>query len=173
MSSSETAVYETIHLVVQASGWRRETFRYRCSIATNTNRVFKSSYKSHRFDGSSLNTLLNAVLLDSVEQDVQRIQRINQLVDGSKNNANLKKIPTLDFTKSNIGEIARERSHKLPRMLRLTISAFGDLSEASEILSYLMFESDFCKKLIEMGYEDSLRLKKKSFSSLQNLNSNT
>ncbi len=108
-----------------------------------------------------LNTLLNAVLLDSVEQDVQRIQRINQLVDGSKNNANLKKIPAICISPSrNIGEIARERSHKLPRILRLTISAFGDLSEASEILSYLMFESDFCKKLIEMGYEDALNSKK-------------
>lgn len=124
--------------------------------------VLATSDKSHPVSMIRiLNTLLNAVLLDSVEQDVQRIQRINQLVDGSKNNANLKKIPAICISPSrNIGEIARERSHKLPRILRLTISAFGDLSEASEILSYLMFESDFCKKLIEMGYEDALNSKK-------------
>jgi NTE family protein len=124
--------------------------------------VLASTDKSHPVSMIRiLNTLLNAVLLDSVEQDVQRIQRINQLVDGSKNNANLKKIPAICISPSrNIGEIARERSHKLPRILRLTISAFGDLSEASEILSYLMFESDFCKKLIEMGYEDALNSKK-------------
>lgn len=123
--------------------------------------VLASTDKSHPVSMIRiLNTLLNAVLLDSVEQDVQRIQRINQLVDG-KNNANLKKIPAICISPSrNIGEIARERSHKLPRILRLTISAFGDLSEASEILSYLMFESDFCKKLIEMGYEDALNSKK-------------
>lgn len=108
-----------------------------------------------------LNTLLNAVLLDSVEQDVQRIQKINQLVDSSQKNMSLKKIPALCISpRRNIGELARERSHKLPRILRMTISAFGDLSEASEIISYLMFESDFCKKLIEMGYEDALNSKK-------------
>ncbi len=108
-----------------------------------------------------LNTLLNAVMLDSVEQDVQRIQRINQLVDGSKKNANLKKIPALCISPSrHISEMARERSHKLPRILRMTISAFGNLHEASEILSYLMFESDFCKNLIQMGHEDALNSKK-------------
>jgi NTE family protein len=108
-----------------------------------------------------LNTLLNAVMLDSVEQDVQRIQRINQLVDVNSKNANLKKIPALCISPSqNIGDIARERSHKLPRILRMTISAFGQLDDASEIMSYLMFESDFCKKLIEMGYDDAMNSKK-------------
>lgn len=108
-----------------------------------------------------LNTLLNAVLLDSVEQDVQRIQRINQLVEGSQKNANLKKIPAICISPSrNIGELARDRSHKLPRILRMTISAFGNLDEASEIISYLMFEADFCKQLIDMGYEDALNSKK-------------
>jgi len=107
-----------------------------------------------------LNTLLNAVMLDSVEQDVQRIQRINQLVDGSQKNQSLKKIPALCISPSrNIGEIARERSHKLPRILRMTISAFGNLDEASEIISYLMFESTFCKQLIDMGYEDAFNNK--------------
>ena len=108
-----------------------------------------------------LNTLLNAVMLDSVEQDVQRIQRINQLVDGSQKNANLKKIPALCISPSrNIGELARERSYKLPRILRMTISAFGNIHEASEIISYLMFEADFCKQLIEMGFDDALNSKK-------------
>ncbi len=107
-----------------------------------------------------LNTLLNAVMLDSVEQDVQRIQRINQLVDGSNKNAKLKKIPALCISPSrHIGELARERSHKLPRILRMTISAFGNLDEASEIISYLMFESDFCKQLIDMGFEDAMNNK--------------
>lgn len=107
-----------------------------------------------------LNTLLNAVMMDSIEQDVQRIQRLNQLVEISQKNTTLKKIPALCISPSrNIGEIARERSHKLPRILRMTISAFGGLDEASEIISYLMFDSDFCKKLIEMGYEDALNAK--------------
>ncbi|MBC7420769.1 MAG: patatin-like phospholipase family protein [Bdellovibrio sp.] len=119
-----------------------------------------------------LNTLLNAVLLDSVEQDVMRIQRINQLtqfVDSKKKlSSGLKEIPALCIAPSqDIGEIARSHAHRLPRLLRMTISAFGSLDDASEILSYLLFEPNFCKQLIDMGYQDAMDSKsqiKKFFS---------
>ncbi len=112
------------------------------------------------------NTLLNAVLLDSVEQDVQRIQRINELVDEVKKlnpkfeSKKLKKIPALCISPSvDIGEIARQKAHHMPRILRLSINAFGQLDEASEILSYLLFDKEFCKNLIEIGYNDALKQK--------------
>ena len=115
-----------------------------------------------------LNTLLNAVLLDSVEQDVQRIQRINELVDLALKNQNtetsetvsLKKIPALCISPSaNLGEIARSQAHHLPRLLRMTIGALGDLDDANEIISYLMFDKNFCRKLIEIGYNDAFEAK--------------
>jgi NTE family protein len=111
-----------------------------------------------------LNTLLNAVLLDSVEQDVMRIERINRLARQVKNQqdkhqseAGLKVIPALCISPSqDIGELARHHAHHLPRLIRMTISAFGDLDEASEIISYLLFQPDFCKALISMGYKDAM-----------------
>ncbi len=114
-----------------------------------------------------LNTLLNAVMLDSVEQDVHRIQRLNALYDEAtadnmhfKANS-LKKLPAICISPSqDIGELARTKAHHVPRVLRMTINAFGDLDEASEILSYLLFDSDFCKSLIDMGHKDCLNQKK-------------
>lgn len=107
-----------------------------------------------------LNTLLNAVLLDSVEQDVLRIQRINELVElassAAKQKNNLRRIEAICISPSqDIGEIARQQAHYLPRLLRMTISTFGHLDEASEILSYLLFNPQFCRRLIDMGYEDA------------------
>lgn len=107
-----------------------------------------------------LNTLLNAVLLDSVEQDVLRIQRINDLVQmvepAQRKKSGLKVIPSLCISPSqDIGEMARQHAHRLPRLIRMSISAFGSLDEASEILSYLLFEPHFCKTLINMGYDDA------------------
>lgn len=111
-----------------------------------------------------LNTLLNAVLLDSVEQDVMRIERINRLARQVKNSNShstsedgLKVIPALCISPSqDIGELARQHAHHLPRLIRMTISAFGTLDEASEIMSYLLFQPDFCKALINMGYKDAM-----------------
>lgn len=115
-----------------------------------------------------LNTLLNAVLLDSVEQDVMRIERINRLARQVKaqsnkeiSDAGLKVIPALCISPSqDIGELARQHAHHLPRLIRMTISAFGTLDEASEIMSYLLFQPDFCKALISMGYKDAMDSKK-------------
>ncbi len=111
-----------------------------------------------------LNTLLNAVLLDSVEQDVHRIQRINGLVEMTevqpRKENNLKKIEALCISPSeNIGELARAHAHHLPRLLRMTISTFGHLDEASELISYLLFNPQFCRMLIDMGYNDALASK--------------
>jgi len=111
-----------------------------------------------------LNTLLNAVLLDGVEQDVHRIQRINDLVSKTdlkiRETNGLKIVPALCISPSeNIGEIARQYAHHLPRLLRMTISTFGNLDEASEILSYLLFNPQFCRKMIEIGYKDALNHK--------------
>jgi NTE family protein len=111
-----------------------------------------------------LNTLLNAVLLDSVEQDVLRIQKINllaKLVDAEKRaEAGLKEIPALCIAPSqDVGDIARQHAHHLPRLIRMTISAFGSLDEASEILSYLLFNPQFCKTMINLGYDDAMNSK--------------
>lgn len=123
-----------------------------------------------------LNTLLNAVLLDSVEQDVMRIERINRLarqvnkiqktkaIDIEPGHDALKVIPALCISPSqDIGELARQHAHHLPRLIRMTISAFGSLDEASEIISYLLFQPDFCKALISMGYKDAMDSKKQIF----------
>lgn len=113
-----------------------------------------------------INTLLNAVMLDSVEQDVNRIQRLNQLFEEAQSEnplfqaKTLRKIPAICISPSrNISEIARKKAHHIPRILRLTINAFGDLDDANELLSYLLFDADFCKSLIDMGYEDALKQK--------------
>ena len=138
----------------------------RNQMSAETNR---RSTKSHGKDKGPaqpsmiriLNTLLNAVLLDAVEQDVHRIQRINGLVEltdaASRKQNNLKKIDALCISPSqDIGVIARAHAHHLPLLLRMTISTFGNLDEASEIISYLLFNPQFCRKLIEMGYHDAL-----------------
>lgn len=113
-----------------------------------------------------INTLLNAIMLDSVEQDVHRILKINELVKKAelKNEdlpTGLREIPALCISPSQgLGELAREYAHKLPRLLRTTLNMFGSLDDANEILSYLMFDGDYCTKLIEIGYQDALDCKK-------------
>lgn len=140
-------------------------------VRTQSNGATDADSHPKNFDPPSIiriiNTLLNAVLLDSVEQDVRRIQRINQFIEDASHgekvdNTDLKAIPALCISPSeNIGELARAHAHHLPRLLRMTLSTFGSLDEASEIISYLLFDAEFCRKLIDMGYSDAMSSKEK------------
>lgn len=111
-----------------------------------------------------MNVILNSVLLDGIDLDVERLKRVNDFVskvpEGSRGGINYKPLefawicPTVD-----IGKIAFAKSSKLPRLIRYLIKGLGTIEEASEIVSYLLFEPAFCSQLIEIGFEDGMRQK--------------
>ena len=108
--------------------------------------------------------MLNAAFLDSMETDVERLQRINRTVDRipesvrKKHGMELKLIELLEINPSkSMDEIAGRHVQELPRVIRLALGGSGNTSRnGSGILSYLLFSSGFCKDLIALGYKDGL-----------------
>lgn len=114
-----------------------------------------------------VNVLLNAVLLDSVEHDVERLIRMNQIVTQAANSPNLsyKKLDFVFISPSrDIGALASKHMARVPRIIRYLIKGLGSLDEANELVSYLLFESPFCSELIEMGFQDALDNREKIIS---------
>lgn len=121
------------------------------------------SHKSPSVAGV-LNVLLNAVLLDGIELDLERLQRVNALMDlvpqGLHDTLPYQKVEVLSIAPSaDIGEIAAQKHHKLPPVIRYLLKGLGRIEEASEIVSYLLFDPSFCTQLIEIGYEDGMKQK--------------
>lgn len=111
-----------------------------------------------------VNVLLNSVLLDGIEVDLERLHRINEFLrrvpKEHQTNLNFKPVRSLFISPSeDIGALAAKMSSRLPRVIRYVLKGLGPLEDASEILSYLLFEADFTKKLIEMGYSDGMNQK--------------
>jgi NTE family protein len=108
-----------------------------------------------------VNMIMNSVLLDGIEVDVERLLKINQFLD---------KVPTDSLEKLNfrpvdvswvyptedIGYHAHQMASRLPRLVRYMLKGLGPLEDAAEVISYLLFDPGFCKKLIEFGYADGL-----------------
>jgi NTE family protein len=108
-----------------------------------------------------LNILLNAVLLDGIEMDVERLLRMNKFVDAvpEKFQGKLayRHVDAMLISPSiDIGQLALLHAGRLPRVIRYMLKAMGKIEDASEITSYLLFEPKFCQTLIDVGYEDSL-----------------
>ena len=112
-----------------------------------------------------INVLLNTVMLDSIETDIERLVRINEFLkrvpENLHENLNFKKVNHLWIHPSeDIGQIASGMASKLPRIIRYLLKGLGPLEDASEIISYLLFDPSFCKTLINIGYEDGMRNEK-------------
>lgn len=101
--------------------------------------------------------LLDTVFTDSINSDLERLQRINKTLEhSSTDKTGLKKIDTLLINPSrNFNQIAQSYYQNLPPAIRFLMRFFGvKQNSESALLSYILFEKPFTEKLIQIGYED-------------------
>lgn len=100
--------------------------------------------------------ILDAVLLDAIEVDIVRMDKINQIIKKlGQQTKKYRKVETLWIGPSeDIGELALSHYKKLPRVVRYLLKGLGPDKQVSTIVSFLLFDPTFCKKLIELGYKD-------------------
>lgn len=106
-----------------------------------------------------LGVIMNALLLDAIDFDMERLDRINQTVDRIQPEMRPHmKLRKLDYywirPSQDIGALAGGQYKQLPPVIRYLLGGLGSRKESSDITSYLLFEPGFCGKLVEMGYED-------------------
>jgi NTE family protein len=109
--------------------------------------------------------LLNAVFLDSLDTDLERLERINRTlayVPGERVAAReleLRHIPVLALQPSqDLGRLAGDEYHRFPSMLRYFLKGIGVTKDTGfDLLSYLAFEPVYVARVIELGYADTMR----------------
>jgi NTE family protein len=105
-----------------------------------------------------LSQLVNAVFLDAIEEDVVRMQKMNEMIDHlpvSERNG-YRRIELFVLRPSqDLGILAGEYQKYLPRSVRLVTRALGaDETASPDFVSMLMFEPRYTRKLIETGERD-------------------
>ena len=108
--------------------------------------------------------LMNAVFLDSLETDIERLERINRTVSlmspeqRMKQNPPLKVIPILALRPSqDLGRLAQGTLKEFPGLIRFLLRGVGAKEDKGwDLVSYLAFERAYTSQLVDLGYSDTL-----------------
>ena len=106
-----------------------------------------------------LGVLLDAIFLDVVDQDVMRMERMNELLRRvpEPQRDGMRMVELMTFRPScDLGKLSREHEPRLPRAFRMLTRGLGTRETASpDVLSMMMFQEDYVHRLIELGEADA------------------
>ena len=107
---------------------------------------------------------LSSIFLDSLEVDIERMQRINQTLSSippeirAQSDIVLRPIKTLIISPSErLDRIAAEHATALPWAVKVLLTGLGAMNRRGGALtSYLLFERPYTRALIDLGYADTM-----------------
>jgi NTE family protein len=108
--------------------------------------------------------MLDAIFIDTLDMDLERLQRVNQTLASVRENTGWRSSPELKTIDTFIirptkrmDVIAASHAQELPRVIRFVARRIGVLDpNGAGVLSYLLFESGYCRHLMDLGFSDAM-----------------
>ena len=112
--------------------------------------------------------MLDTLFMDGLYSDLERMTRINQLVDSVAPEhrrgtiARVRPIDTMIIVPSkDLREVAAAHIDEMPFSVRVLLRGIGGKSAggANRLVSFLLFEQGYTQALIQLGYDDAMAVK--------------
>jgi len=104
--------------------------------------------------------LLDIIFMDHLNADLAHLERTNRIVDdwpaGTDKPEGLRRIDSLVIRPSeDLRAVAERHVHRIPASVRTLLRGTGAWG-SGRMASFVLFEAEFCRELIELGYADGL-----------------
>lgn len=111
--------------------------------------------------------ILNSIFLDSMEADLERLQRINSTLSKipthqlEEHGSKLRPVDVLMIEPTqDLQMISSKYITSLPWTIRFLLRGVGAFNKnGSSLIGYIMFEKPYCRELISLGYADAMQRK--------------
>ncbi|MBI2786819.1 MAG: patatin-like phospholipase family protein [Legionella longbeachae] len=105
--------------------------------------------------------MLNAIFLDNLDRDIEMVNRMNEIAMllsmWKKRRSPWRPISTLHLRPSkDLAPMAQAHFKALPTLLRYLLNILGEKKHSGDLLSFVLFERDFTRELIELGFQDTI-----------------
>jgi len=104
--------------------------------------------------------LLDIIFMDHLNADLDHLERTNRIVDawpaGDDRPEGLRQIETLVIRPSqDLRAVAERHAHRIPASVKTLLRGIGAWG-SGRMASFVLFEAEFCRELMALGYQDGL-----------------
>lgn len=108
-----------------------------------------------------LGSMLNGLFLDNLDRDIEMVNRMNEIAMllsiWKKRYSPWRPIHTLHLRPSkDVASMAQTHFTSLPVLLRYLLNILGAKNHSGDLLSFLLFEREFTRELVELGFQDTI-----------------
>lgn len=110
---------------------------------------------------SILGNMLNGLFLDNLDRDIEMVNRMNEIATllsiWKKRYSPWRPIKTLHLRPSqDMASMAQNHYQSMSALLRYLLNILGAKSQSGDLLSFLLFEKEFTRELLNLGYKDTI-----------------
>ena len=178
-SSAIPAVFPTVHLSKEyfGDGAMRQMAPLSPALHLGADRLFIIGVSGNRHPetlrkkrlrtvkkspslGQILGQMFNSAFIDTLEGDVEHIERVNDLLlEIEDKKRPLRAVDTLIISPSKpLDKIAGRHIRNLPKSVKMILRSSGATAKSggAAAASYLLFNHQYCSELLDLGYQDTM-----------------